>query len=93
MIILVPVLAPLADQFGINPLHFAMAVVLNLTIGLATPPVGGVLFVMSSVGRLRLERLSKAVLPLLAAELVVLLAVVLWPPLSTTVPGWFGYAR
>ena len=93
VIILVPVLAPLADQFGINPLHFAMAVVLNLTIGLATPPVGGVLFVMSSVGRLRLERLSKAVLPLLAAELVVLLAVVLWPPLSTTVPGWFGYAR
>jgi tripartite ATP-independent transporter DctM subunit len=93
VIILVPVLAPLSDQFGINPLHFAMAVVLNLTVGLVTPPVGGVLFVMTSVGRLRFERLSKAILPLLAAEIVVLLAVVLFPALSTTVPGWFGYAR
>jgi tripartite ATP-independent transporter DctM subunit len=93
VIILVPVLAPLSDQFGINPLHFAMAVVLNLTIGLVTPPVGGVLFVMTSVGRLRFELLSKAILPLRAAEIVVLLAVVLFPALSTTVPGWFGYTR
>jgi tripartite ATP-independent transporter DctM subunit len=93
VIILVPVLAPLSDQFGIDPLHFAMAVVLNLTVGLVTPPVGGVLFVMTSVGRLRFERLSKAILPLLAAEMVVLLAVVLFPALSTTVPGWFGYTR
>jgi tripartite ATP-independent transporter DctM subunit len=93
VIILVPVLAPLSDQFGIHPLHFAMAVVLNLTVGLVTPPVGGVLFVMTSVGRLRFELLSKAILPLLAAELVVLLAVVFFPALSTTVPGWFGYTR
>ena len=93
VIILVPVLAPLSDQFGINPLHFAMAIVLNLTIGMITPPVGAVLFVMTSVGRLRFELLSRAILPLLAAELVVLLAVVLFPALSTTVPGWFGYTR
>lgn len=93
VIILVPVLAPLSDQFGINPLHFAMAIVLNLTIGLATPPVGGVLFVMSSVARLRLEELTRAILPLLAALLVVLLAVVLIPSLSTFVPGLFGYTR
>ena len=93
VIILVPVLAPLGDAFGIHPLHMAMAVVLNLTVGLITPPVGGVLFVMSSVARIRLEQLSRAILPLLAAELVVLLAVVLWPPLSTAVPAWFGYAR
>lgn len=93
VIILVPVLAPLSEQFGIHPLHFAMAIVLNLTIGLATPPVGGVLFVMSSVARLRLEELTRAILPLLAALLVVLLAVVLFPPLSTFVPGLFGYTR
>jgi len=93
VIILVPVLAPLSEQFGIHPLHFAMAIVLNLTIGLATPPVGGVLFVMSSVARLRLEELTRAILPLLAALLVVLLAVVLIPSLSTFVPSLFGYAR
>ena len=93
VIILVPVLAPLTDQFGINPLHFAMAIVLNLTIGLITPPVGGVLFVTTSVGRLRFELLVRAILPMLAAELVVLALVVLVPALSTTVPGWFGYTR
>jgi tripartite ATP-independent transporter DctM subunit len=93
VIILVPVLAPLSDQFGIAPLHFAMAIVLNLTIGLITPPVGAVLFVMTSVGRLRLELLSKAILPLLAVELAVLLLVVVFPGLSTSVPEWFGYTR
>lgn len=93
VIILVPVLAPLSDQFGIHPLHFAMAIVLNLTVGLITPPVGGVLFVMSSVARLRLEELTRAILPLLATLLVVLLAVVLIPSLSTFVPGLFGYTR
>lgn len=93
VIILVPVLAPLSEQFGIHPLHFAMAVVLNLTIGMITPPVGAVLFVMTSVGRLRFELLSRAVLPLLAAELAVLLLVLLFPALSISVPGWFGYTR
>lgn len=93
VIILVPVLAPLSEQFGIHPLHFAMAIVLNLTIGLATPPVGGVLFVMSSVARIKLEELTRAILPLLASLLVVLLAVVLIPSLSTFVPSLFGYVR
>jgi TRAP-type C4-dicarboxylate transport system permease large subunit len=55
--------------------------------------VGGVLFVMSTVARMKIEQIARAVLPLLAAELVVLLAVVLCPPLSTAVPAWFGYAR
>ncbi len=93
VIILVPVLAPLSDQFGIAPLHFAMTIVLNLTIGMITPPVGAVLFVMTSVARLRFDLLCKAVLPLLAAELAVLLLVVVFPGLSTLVPEWFGYTR
>jgi tripartite ATP-independent transporter DctM subunit len=93
VIILVPVLAPLSEQFGINPLHFAMAIVLNLTVGLITPPVGGVLFVMSTVARMKLEALTRAILPLLAAEILVVLAIVLFPALSTTVPGWFGYTH
>jgi tripartite ATP-independent transporter DctM subunit len=93
VIILVPVLAPLTDQFGINPLHFAMAIVLNLTIGLITPPVGGVLFIMTSVSRLKFERLSRAIMPLVAAEVAVLVLVILLPILSTAVPSWFGYTR
>ena len=93
VIILVPVLGPISDQFGIEPLHFAMAIVLNLTVGMITLPVGAVLFVMSSVARLKLALLARAVLPLLAAELFVLALVIIFPSLSTTVPAMFGYVR
>ena len=93
VIILVPVLAPLTDQFGINPLYFAMAIVLNLTIGLITPPVGGVLFVMASVSRLKFEGISRAIIPMVIAEIAVLLLIILFPDLSLTVPGLFGYTR
>jgi tripartite ATP-independent transporter DctM subunit len=93
VIILVPVLAPLADQVGINPLHFAMAFVLNLTIGMITPPVGAVLFVLTAVGQLSFEKLSRAVLPMLFALLVVLVLVVYIPAISLTLPKWFGFAR
>lgn len=93
VIVLVPVLAPLADQFGIDPLHFAMTIVLNLTIGLITPPVGGVLYIVASVSGLRFERIAAAVLPLVLAELFVLTLIILFPQLSTAVPAWFGYTR
>ncbi len=93
VIILVPVLAPLADQFGINPLHFAIAIVLNLTIGLITPPVGGVLFIMTSVSRLRFEGIVRAIVPMVVAELIVLALVLFIPFLSLAVPEWFGYSR
>ncbi len=92
LIILVPVLGPIALQFGIDPLQFAMMLVLNLTIGMVTPPVGPVLFVISTVGRVRLETLTKSILPLLVAELIVLALVILFPALSTTVPNLLGYA-
>lgn len=91
VIILVPVLAPVAAQFGIDPTHFAIMLVLNLTIGMATPPVGPVLFVIGTVGRIRLEVLSRAIVPLLLAEFVVLALVIFIPALSLTVPSWFGF--
>ena len=82
-----------AGQLGIDPMHFAMTIVLNLAIGMITPPVGPVLFVVSTVGGLRLERLARAVVPLLLVELFVLLLVILVPQLSTTIPNFFGYTR
>jgi len=93
VIILVPVLAPLADQVGINPLHFAMAFVLNLTIGMITPPVGAVLFILTAVGQLSFEKLSRAVLPMVFTLLVVLALVMYIPAISLTLPRWFGFAR
>jgi len=91
LIILVPVLGPVAAQFGIDPLQFAMMLVLNLTIGMVTPPVGPVLFVISTVGRLKLEAVSKAIIPLLLAELMVLALVILFPDLSTALPIALGF--
>jgi tripartite ATP-independent transporter DctM subunit len=93
VIILVPVLAPVADQVGIDPLHFAMAFVLNITIGMVTPPVGAVLFIITAVGGLNFEKLSRAILPMLLALFVVLLLVLYVPAISVTLPRWFGFAR
>jgi tripartite ATP-independent transporter DctM subunit len=93
VIILVPVLGPLADQFGIDPLHFAMTIVLNLTIGLITPPVGGVLYVMTSVSQLKFERIAAAIMPFVLAEMVVLILIILFPAITLTIPHWFGYTR
>lgn len=93
LIILVPVLGPLVDQFGLNPMHFAIMIVLNLSIGMITPPVGPVLFVISTIGRIRLETLSRAVIPLLLVELLVLALVIAFPALSTFVPELFGFTH
>ena len=90
LIILVPVLGPLSDQFGLNPMYFAIMIVLNLTIGMVTPPVGPVLFVISTVGRIRLETLSRSIVPLLMAELFVLALVIAFPILSTALPTLLG---
>lgn len=93
VIILVPVLGPIAAHYGIDPLHFAMMLILNLTVGMVTPPVGPVLFVISAVGRIRIESVSRAVLPFLLAELAVLLLIIFIPEISTWVPNWLGYQR
>ncbi|MCP9483393.1 TRAP transporter large permease [Shimia sp. CNT1-13L.2] len=93
LIILTPILGPIAYSAGIDPLQFGMMLVLNLTIGMITPPVGPVLFVIATVGQLKIEGLSRAILPLLLAELVVLLLVILVPEISTFVPNFFGFAN
>lgn len=93
VIILVPILAPLSTQFGVDPIHFAMVVILNLTIGMITPPVGAVLFVISVVARIPMGRLVRGVLPFLLAEMAVLLLITFVPWFSTAVPHALGYAR
>lgn len=93
LIILTPILGPIAAAAGIDPLQFGMMLVLNLAIGMVTPPVGPVLFVIATVGRLRIEALSRAILPLLAAEFVVLLLVILVPEVSTFLPRSLGFSN
>ncbi|WP_144186073.1 TRAP transporter large permease [Elioraea rosea] len=93
VIILVPILAPVATSAGIDPLQFAMVVILNLTIGMITPPVGGVLFVITVVARIPMGQIVRAIGPFLAAHLVVLAAIILVPGLSNGLPGLLGYTR
>ena len=90
LIIMTPVLLPAAHAFGIAPIHFGVVMVLSLTIGLATPPVGGSLFVAIAVGKVDMGRLSKAVLPYLWALLVLTLVVTFVPATYSWLPSILG---
>ena len=86
LIILTPVLLPLAKQIGLDPIHFGAIMVLNLVIGLTTPPLGVCLFVSSGIAGISLERISRAMIPFLLAAIVVLLLITYIPSLSMWIP-------
>src|SRR5690242_7810315 len=91
IVVLVPILAPIAHTLGIDDLQFAIIVIVNLTMGMITPPVGGLLFVTSVVAKVPLARLVSELWPFMWAQLAVLLLLTLVPALSTWLPGAFGY--
>jgi C4-dicarboxylate transporter DctM subunit len=91
LIILTPVLLPLMVQIGVDPLHFGVILVLNLVIGLTTPPVGVCLFIACAIGKIRLERISRAILPFILASIVVLAIATYWESLIMFIPKYFGY--
>jgi len=93
VLLFVPIVAPVADAAGIHPIQTALVVILSLTIGMITPPVGGVLFVVSVVSRVPLTRIVAAIIPFLLAELFVLLLLVLVPAASLWLPSLFGYVH
>lgn len=91
IIILVPILAPVAVKMGVDPLHFAMVVVVNLCLGLLTPPMGVVLFVVCGIANLSLEEITRAIWPFLIAILIVLFLITYIPPLTLAIPRYFGF--
>jgi len=93
VMILVPVLAPVALTAGVDPLQFAIVVIVNLTLGMITPPVGALLFVTSMVSGVPMGKMTRELLPMLAAQLVVLLLLTLVPAFSTWLPRSFGYTH
>jgi tripartite ATP-independent transporter DctM subunit len=93
VMILVPILAPVATAMGIDPLQFAMIVILNLTLGMITPPVGGLLFVTSVVSKVPMNAMVRELWPLLAAEIVVLGLITFAPAFSNGLPNAFGYLK
>ena len=91
VMVLVPILAPVAAKVGIDPTHFAMVVIFNLTLGMITPPVGGLLFVTSNVSRVPMSALTRELVPFLYAHGVVLLLLTFVPALSTWLPHEMGF--
>jgi tripartite ATP-independent transporter DctM subunit len=87
MIIFLPVLIPLGAQLGIDPIQFGAVVVLNLMIGLMHPPIGLLLFVVSSVGKIRIGPVMWDILPFLAWAVVVLILTIVYPPLTIWLPA------
>lgn len=86
LIIMTPILLPLAVSVGVDPLHFGVIMVLNLMIGVATPPVGMSLFVTSHVAGISLEAMIRAILPFLVPLFIALALVTYWPSLVMYLP-------
>ncbi|MEN9329635.1 MAG: hypothetical protein RLZZ484_823 [Pseudomonadota bacterium] len=91
VMVLVPILAPVAAKLGVEPIHFAMIVIYNLTLGMITPPVGGLLFVTSNVSRVPMSDLTRELKPFLWAHGVVLVVLTFVPALSTWLPHFWGF--
>ena len=87
IIILTPVLLPIAVSAGMNPIHFGVMLVMNLAIGLVTPPVGIVLFICCNIAKVSIGKVSKAIVPLLVAMVIVLLLVSYIPQITTFLPN------
>lgn len=91
VMILAPIVSPMAANFGINMFQIGLVVVIGIGIGMLTPPVAPLMFITSSTGHLNLEKLIKATFPLLLTEVAVLFAVIFIPQLTTWLPGLLGY--
>jgi TRAP-type transport system large permease protein len=90
MVIFLPALLPVGQQLGIDPIHFGATVVINLMIGLLHPPVGLLMFVVASVGKLKITSVAWETLPFLGWALTVLVLVIVFPVLTTWLPSYVG---
>lgn len=89
-ILLVPVFAPIAELYGIDPLHFAMMFILTIVMGMMTPPVGALLFVMSGVNNVSIGQISRHLLPFISVHLLVIFLIIFFPQVVTWLPGLLG---
>jgi C4-dicarboxylate transporter DctM subunit len=90
LLIITPVFLPLVKMVGVDPLHYGVFCVLNLVIGLATPPVGMCLFVGANIAQISIEKISRALVPFLVGALVVLMLVTYWEGAILWIPRMFG---
>ncbi|MEW4328830.1 TRAP transporter large permease [Rossellomorea marisflavi] len=88
IIILAPILVPVASELGINPVHFGIVMIVTLAIGMVTPPLGLNLFVVSKIASLRMDKLTKSLIPFYVAVLVCLIIITFIPSLTLSVVEW-----
>ena len=93
IILLAPILAPIAGSLGIHPVQFGLIMCMNAVIGNATPPVGVCLFIGCGIGKITLWQGAKKILPFILAEIAVLLMVSYIPPLTTLLPRMAGLVK
>jgi len=92
VLIFTPIFLPIVtSQLGLDPIHFGIIMIMNLSVGLCTPPVGSVLFIGCSVAQVGIEKVIKPLIPLFVAMIVVLLLTTYIPSLSLWLPHIFGY--
>ncbi len=91
VLIFTPIFLPVVMRLGMDPVHFGIIMVLNLCVGICTPPVGSVLFVGCSVAKISIDKVIKPLLPLFVAMIVTLLIVSFVPELSLWLPRLFGF--
>jgi len=87
LLILIPILVPAAQSFGIDPVQLGLVMIFNLILGTIHPPIGVVLFVMGRIADVTYEAMSRAILPWLVPLVAVLLAITVWPPLTLWLPA------
>jgi tripartite ATP-independent transporter DctM subunit len=91
VLIFTPIFLPVVTQLGVNPVHFGIMMVLNLCVGLCTPPVGSVLFIGCGIANCRIDKVIKPLLPLFVAMFIALMLVTYIPQLSLLIPRAFGF--
>lgn len=91
VLIFTPIFLPIVTAIGVDPIHFGIIMVLNLSVGLCTPPVGSVLFIGCSVAGLSIDKVIKPLLPMFIAMVIVLLLVTYFPEISLWLPARFGF--
>jgi TRAP-type C4-dicarboxylate transport system permease large subunit len=91
LVILGPILHPLAVNMGVPPIQFGIIMVLSLNVALMTPPVGACLFVVSGITNLSLEKISKAIWPFIVVEVIALFAITFIEPISMFFPRLLGF--
>ncbi|HAJ99507.1 MAG TPA: hypothetical protein DCM62_05745 [Bacteroidales bacterium] len=91
VLIFTPIFLPVVVELGVDPIHFGIIMIMNLCVGLCTPPVGSVLFIGCSVANIGIERVIKPLIPLFVAMVVVLLIITYFPEISLWLPRVLGY--